>query len=332
LSGKFAGLLEELLRKNSIDFSHVVHRAKSVDSFQEKINRKGYQNPLDDMKDLAGVRVVTYYNSDVDLVASLIRSEFELNEDHSSNKILDLDVDEFGYRSFHLVCSLKEPRSSLLEWRQFANHWCEIQVRSVLQDAWAAISQKIDYKKSTQAPREIRRQLFRLSALLELADEEFVSIRHRTQAISKGYREEVERGDLWIPVNLDSLEEYVREYIDLGEWEKLGVAAGLANPGYSERSWRLTHFLDTIQEIGIEYISELDELICKHRKELPEILKMFSRILQAHSESMFADPIDTLHICIAFLGRRRFSESYRWKKWRPNLWVPIGKFLDLPTD
>jgi putative GTP pyrophosphokinase len=61
--------------------------------------------------------------------------------------------------------------------KQYADIRAEIQVRTALQHAWSAVHHKLEYKSSTEAPPELRRRLFRLSALFELADEQFSELR-----------------------------------------------------------------------------------------------------------------------------------------------------------
>src|SRR5262249_18923189 len=153
------------------------------------------------------------------------RREFDVDPNHSSDKLEDLEVDEFGYRSFHLVCTLSAARRSLAEWSKYRDLCVEIQVRSVLQHAWAAISHKIDYKTVSQAPTELRRGLFRLSALLELADDQFAALRDKSANLVQQYQSDVALGQLNVALNLDSLTQYLREAVNLDEWRQLGVAS-----------------------------------------------------------------------------------------------------------
>jgi hypothetical protein len=174
------------------------------------------------------VRIITYYEDDAELVASIIHHEFEVDTKHSVDKSTELEVDEFGYRSLHFVVHLGESRRRLAEWRTLAAFSAEIQVRSVLQHAWAAISHKLDNKRTSQAPPELRRRLFRLSALLELADEGFSELRDAGQEVAAHYRREVDRGELELPLNLDSLRQYLEEKAALPRWAQLATAAGAA--------------------------------------------------------------------------------------------------------
>src|SRR5512136_1958706 len=125
-------LMEKLLKNADIPFDKVVCRAKEIESFLKKIVRKAYDDPLEDIKDFAGVRVITYYQDDVEKIIRLIRAEFEVDEEHSVDKIVHLGDNEFGYRSVHLIVSLSANRAQQPEWIRFAGIWAEIQVRSIL--------------------------------------------------------------------------------------------------------------------------------------------------------------------------------------------------------
>jgi ppGpp synthetase/RelA/SpoT-type nucleotidyltranferase len=235
-------LLEELLKTNKIPFSQIEHRAKTLRSFMNKLERKKYENPFTDIKDLAGIRVITYYQDDLKRLLEVLQREFTIDQDHSIDKLDALNINEFGYRSHHLIVSLKSPRKELIEWKDFADFSAEIQVRSILQHAWAAISHKLDYKTAAQAPSEMLRQLFRLSALLELADEQFSLLRDSDKNIISRYEKELAKGELDISIDLYSLKEYVHSIINLREWFQLGIDAGLKPDPDQETPVEIVYF------------------------------------------------------------------------------------------
>ena len=109
-------------------------RAKTVESFKGKVERedKDYTDPLNEITDLSGVRIISYYNSDVDEISNLIRREFEIDEKNSVDKRKIDEEDRFGYQSSHLVVSLSDSRQDLFEWSAFKGLRAEIQVRTVL--------------------------------------------------------------------------------------------------------------------------------------------------------------------------------------------------------
>ena len=184
-------LLGRLINETGIEISQISSRTKDIDSFIEKVIRKGYEVPFEECTDLVGIRIITYYLEDVSKIARIIEDEFNIDFENSVDKSKTLEPDRFGYLSVHYVVSLSPSRATETEWRSYANIKAEIQLRTVLQHAWATIDQKLRYKIEDEVPKDLRRQLFRLVALLELADEEFEDVLKHTEEIKKIYEGEV---------------------------------------------------------------------------------------------------------------------------------------------
>ena len=211
LKGKLDGLTRELLEDAQIKVIQVESRVKTLESFSEKLERKGgsYANPLEDITDLVGLRVITYYREDLERIGELIRREFIVDDDNSVMKGSDYEPDRFGYRSDQYIISLQENRKTLPEWRRLPDIRWEVQVRTVLQHAWAAVEHKLYYKSASDAPPEVRRRLFALSALFELGDREFSAIRYANDALNSRLKNEVSEGNFDIPFNYSSLAAYL---------------------------------------------------------------------------------------------------------------------------
>jgi putative GTP pyrophosphokinase len=184
-TSKLELLLRDLLAAEKIDFHLLESRTKEVTSFRDKVARtsKAYRDPLSEVTDLCGLRVIAYYQDQVDAIGRLISAEFLVDDENSL--IHAASGAEFGYKSSHFVVRLKQDRGALREWQGLAAFVAEIQVRTVLQHAWAAISHKLQYKREEDIPQLLRRKLFRLSALFEIADDEFVSLRDESSAVKK---------------------------------------------------------------------------------------------------------------------------------------------------
>lgn len=325
LAARIGALLDELSVTDGVDVAQIEHRVKTVDSVLEKYDRKTYKEPLREIKDYAGVRVITYYKDDNLRVADLIRKEFDVDSDHSTDKESELDVTEFGYRSLHLIVSLSEPRRSLPEWSTLADFSAEIQIRTVLQHAWASISHKLDYKAASEAPIELRRQLFRLSALLELADEDFASLRDRSQILSEQYRHEVDQGQLDIPLNLDSLAQYLNERVDLRYWAELGSQAGMMWDEDSFAVLRVTEelspLLATLQVVGLSSITEVQSLLDEIRADEATAIERLRQFVELDSETtgdlFWAVGADVLMILISFYRAELIPEEFTWN----DVWV-----------
>lgn len=184
-------LLTDLLKMGRLKVLSITGRVKDRESLVEKLLRPGkdYEN-LQQVTDVVGLRVVTFFEDDVDEVASIIAKEFQLVLEHCSDRRYFEDPDRFGYRSLHYVCKLSEARKKLSENARCCEEMFEIQIRSILQHAWAEIEHDLGYKNPGTIPNEIRHQLFRVAGLLEIADREFKEVRDRT----KTYREVVALG------------------------------------------------------------------------------------------------------------------------------------------
>ena len=145
MTTRLRALIADLINDAGLDVIQVDGRAKTVDSFVEKIGRKGkkYEDPFADMTDLVGLRIITYYHEDVARIGEILKGEFKIDEKNSVDKIAGLAADRFGYLSVHYIVSLSPARRQLAEWRQYAGIRAEIQVRTALQHAWAAVQHKI---------------------------------------------------------------------------------------------------------------------------------------------------------------------------------------------
>src|ERR1700733_10483680 len=141
---RFAEFVEQLLigllKAVEIQTSSVTHRLKDRDSLERKILSSTKYRALQDVTDVAGARITTFFANDVDTVADIIRRQdnFVMDISNSVDKRRVLRSDQIGYQSVHLVVSLPRERIRM-ESREFGGLKIEIQVRSLLQHAWAEI-------------------------------------------------------------------------------------------------------------------------------------------------------------------------------------------------
>jgi putative GTP pyrophosphokinase len=177
--GKIVDLINAILKSERISVSEVSSRVKSRKSATDKLQDGLHKyDSVADLTDLLGVRVVTFFADDVDKVCEIIEREFKIDPANSIDKRSTLDPDRFGYLSVHYVLTLNDKRAELAEYRAFASIRAEVQVRSILQHAWAEIEHDLGYKTKEAVPRDVRRRFSRLAGMLEVADTEFLAIRH----------------------------------------------------------------------------------------------------------------------------------------------------------
>lgn len=181
----YASLLQEILqraRKNIAPLAIIESRAKTVMSFAEKAVRRWpkLKDPVNQLTDLAGARVITQTQDEVERFSRFIRDHFVIDEANSEDKRIGLGTSEFGYLSVHYIVQFKSDAdthgilgvaipAALVK----AGLKAEIQVRTMLQHAWASISHDSLYKNQFRPPAEWMREMNRLAARLEEADRNF---------------------------------------------------------------------------------------------------------------------------------------------------------------
>lgn len=183
LAGVVVNDLSRLVNDKGIAIFEVKQRIKELKSAFEKIDRKSYANPFDDIEDFCGVRIICYYQSDVEKICKIISENYNVLT--SENTFDRLNSNEFGYRSHHVVIKIPDAWLGAPAYRKLNGLKAEIQIRTLLMHAWAEIQHKLAYKNSEQVPDNFRRKLFRLSAKFEEADEQFEEIRLNIDQVKK---------------------------------------------------------------------------------------------------------------------------------------------------
>jgi ppGpp synthetase/RelA/SpoT-type nucleotidyltranferase len=181
-------ILQEELHSKSIRVHSIEVRAKSIESFQRKVSQPresgpeeaAREDPLAMITDLAGVRIITFFITTLAEVDRLLHEQFEVLEIDNKSETLK-EANKVGYHSVHYLVKLLPNRTELAEYSRFTDLVAEIQVRTILQHAWAEIEHDIQYKSVEVMPTAIRRRFIMLAGLLELADREFQAIHDEDQ-------------------------------------------------------------------------------------------------------------------------------------------------------
>lgn len=217
-------LLSTLLDDAGVEYHSLTSRCKERKSLEGKISREGKNYcELSDLTDVVGFRITTYFAGDVDKVAELIEKELILDEDNSIDKRKAAEPDRFGYMSLHLVASHKDERTCLPEYKCCAGKRFEIQIRTILQHAWAEIEHDMGYKSESAVPQTVRRRFSRLAGLLELADEEFQIIRNQLSKYKDELPEKIKTEPQDILLDAESLIEFVKTDELVKEFNKVFI-------------------------------------------------------------------------------------------------------------
>ncbi|MEH2252541.1 GTP pyrophosphokinase [Nostoc sp.] len=211
LEKKVKELLQDLLEPNKANIHTISSRIKSRDSLNKKIELKNKYSYLRDITDIVGFRVITLFSDTVDEIAKIIESEFKIDKQNYIDKRKALDSDRFGYLSLHYIAYLSDSRSQLPENALVSNFCFEIQIRSILQHTWAEIEHDLGYKSKNSSPQAIQRRLYRLAALLEVADEEFKHLRNAIDDYKVQVEDSINKNNLNnVRIDIESIKEFIQ--------------------------------------------------------------------------------------------------------------------------
>ena len=141
-------------------------RIKSLESIEEKMNRKHYPVTIESLKylhDIAGLRVICHYINDIQYISQLLIMHEDI---HLLKKVNYIDYPkDTGYRSLHLVLEvpvyLKSGKMKLP---------VEIQMRTIAMDFWASLEHEILYKNKDQVSQDICEELQQCASRMALTD------------------------------------------------------------------------------------------------------------------------------------------------------------------
>lgn len=184
----FVGMVRALVVQTGAgETTKVDGRVKDKEECIKKFQRK-YQGKLeadeqpyqirDFISDLIGVRIVCLYEDEVPVVSELLQRNFRILNVTDKTSAVESTEDSFGYKGLHMDLAL-DPEAACLPKNLPPVDLCfEVQIRSLIQDAWSMLDHKIKYKRSI--PVDLKRRINVLAALFELADREFKEIRNAT--------------------------------------------------------------------------------------------------------------------------------------------------------
>ena len=239
--------LKEVFEKAGLVVAAVEARVKTEKSLAGKLELKGAKYAsLKDITDIIGLRVVTFYSDDVGKVASAVDRLFDVDWENSVDKRKLHEIDSFGYMSLHYICSMEG----------FPYRF-EVQMRTVLQHAWANMNHDTGYKSGVEVPREYLRNLNRLAGMLELADEQFSRIRNELTDYRRRVQALVASGNLGeVPLDGDTF----RSYLSLNPFQHLNKRIAAVNQAEIQ-DVNLMYFLSVFKFMGCQTLGDIDKLI-----------------------------------------------------------------------
>ena len=252
LAQKTYDQLNEVLRAQGVEINSIERRVKTEKSLRGKLEIKGGKyNTINDVTDLVGIRVITYYTDDVDKVAALVKNLFKVDWENSVDKRKLHKLDSFGYNSLHYICHLRNEEGEL------RNIPFEIQMRTALQHVWSAIEHDIGYKGAVKLPPEFRRQFSRLAGMMELADDEFSRLRTIMSDYRRMLQGLVKSGQLdEVPLSKESF----RNYLELQPFMRLNKRIAAVNQAELFPAPFMS-YLPLLEDFGFETLGDVQRFV-----------------------------------------------------------------------
>ena len=296
-----SSIINDIAKSSGIPVMGIEHRVKQEKSLAGKLARSGdWYQKLSDLMDLFGARIILYFADDVDKIGKLIENTFVIDREHSSDKRTLLDPNTFGYLSLHYICSLPTDKGypeSLTKIR------FEIQIRSILQHAWAQINHDMGYKIEFGVPRKVVREFARLSGLLELADEEFIRARDHINDYITETRARIMSDDAGdIPIDMVSLNEYMLHNHKMRAF--LSELSAIEDSEISEVDPE--SYINQLAFLGIKTIGQLQEAL---ERDHDLALKLAKNSLSGTGLDIIASNVALRFLCRAEILIGGYSED-----------------------
>ena len=161
---------------------HIKSRIKTPASIVNKLKKNGYETSVENMvkyvNDIAGIRIICSFTSDIYLIADMITKQSDLKVVSVKDYITHPKVS--GYQSYHILVTVPIHLT-----QGIVDTIVEIQIRTIAQDFWASLEHKIYYKFEGNAPDYIRRELQECANIVSNLDQRMLSLNEKIQEFSE---------------------------------------------------------------------------------------------------------------------------------------------------
>ena len=246
------------LQENGLYVNAIEHRIKTEKSLRGKLELKGAKyKSLEDITDILGVRIITFYTDEVDKVAAIVKHVFDVDWKESVDKRKLHDLTSFGYNSLHYICRIPKSLVNDHLMPELNEYRFELQMRTALQHVWSTIEHDIGYKGEVRIPKEYSRQFSRLAGMLELVDDEFSRLRITLTDYRRRMQTLVASGQL-DEASLDT--DSFRSYLEMKPFDRLNRRIAASNQAEIYPA-PLMPFLPVLEYFHMETLGDVQRFI-----------------------------------------------------------------------
>jgi len=245
-----------------VRMAEISRRVKKFDSIEKNISDYKFDPKIPEhlglITDLAGIRIALLFKKCIDPICTSIDEGFEIKE----RKHIFHGDDQFGYQSVHYEVSFKRDSCPAGIFDKFGHLIAEIQVRTLSQHLWAAAAHYLNYKERKDVGKPLQRPLSRISALLELIDEEY----DRLLNLKEEYLKNADISDSVETLNVDLLSKMIKE--------EFPTTKGFA------LNEDMSGILDDLFLFGVKTVKDFRELLNKQKAKVLENQESASKTLR----------------------------------------------------
>ncbi|MDL0109452.1 hypothetical protein NYG95_06250 [Campylobacter felis] len=341
-------LIDKAVKEGKLDknVAETQSRTKTPESFEGKINRDDkrlkYSNPLKEVTDLVGVKILLTSIKDSQIVYEILRAELreQIDEENSIDKTQELrEQRKFGYLGKHLVISYSPKMLNVVSKQdldineeKLEGLKAEIQIKTLLQHVWAEVEHKARYKAGEELSADKKRYFDRLAALIEVADDLFKDLIDESERINQEAQaiitQEQEKSQFFEKNENQSLEK--KEKIKSVSLDSTTVLLFLKNERVKEKFKKLENidlmilcdeepisvsakFIQLLHCVKLDYTKDLNLLL--EDKSLREILHRYAAYRDKYKTGKsILQKLNVLQILIYAKANKEQKEEIKSKK------------------
>jgi len=296
-------LIQKKLKETGLYVTSLEHRIKEEKSLMGKLEMKGSKYAsLADITDILGMRIITFYTDDVDKVAAIVKTLFDIDWFNSIDKRKH-QLNSFGYNSLHFICQIPKSLFFDPEMPEINEYRFEIQMRTALQHVWSTIEHDTGYKSGIKIPPEYRRQFSRLSGMLELIDDEFSRLRTELNEYNRQMKSLVASGQLSdVILERDTFTSYLKTK----PFDKLNQRIAASNQAEIYPA-QLLPFLRVLEYFDMNTLGDVQQMITDNEDDAYQLA--LSQLALTDLD-IISENIGIMNLCIVYAlkqGKGRYG-------------------------